>query len=62
MTSEQAYYDALKKIASDYQTSTQLRRNSERQYGLPFEEVIEMAYDNIQGIAKAAIKGKRRPK
>lgn len=54
-------YDALKIIASDYQTPSQLRRDSGNQYGLDFEEAIEMSYENIQGTAKAAIKGMKRP-
>lgn len=59
---EQAYYDALKSISKDFMTTEQLRRNSEKLYGLPFEEAMEMAYDNMQAIATQAIKGKRRPK
>lgn len=48
---------ALKIITNGYQTSTQLRKNAEKQYGLDFEEVIEMAYDNMQGVARQACKG-----
>ena len=29
-----------------YQTIKQLRRNCEKDYGLPFEEALEMAYEN----------------
>lgn len=54
------YYDTLKKIARDYQTPTQLRRN-EGQYGLSFTEELEMSYENIQQEAQLAIRGKRRP-
>lgn len=61
-TNELAYYNALRRIARLYQTSTQLRRNAERQYGLPFEEALEMAYDNIQAEAAKVIHGKRAPK
>ncbi len=60
--SEAAYFDALRAIARDYQTPEQLRRSAERDYGLPYEEVLEMAYDNMQATAKRAIHGKRRPK
>jgi hypothetical protein len=62
MSNEQIYFDALKTISRDYMSSDELRRKSEREYGLPFEEAMEMAYDNIQTLANAAIKGKRRPK
>lgn len=62
MSDEQRYYDVLKKIAKDYMTTRELMRNSERQYGLTYHEVLEMSYDNIQAEAATAIKGKRRPK
>ena len=57
----QKIYDTLKQI-SKFQTLKQLQRNSERQYGLEYEEVIEMAYENIIDGAKLALKGMRRPK
>ena len=60
MTTEQDYYDTLKIIAKDYMTPSQMRKN--RQYGLEFEEVLEMAYENIQKLAADAIKGRRRPR
>lgn len=47
---------ALKTIHKDYQTPDQLNKNGEKQYGLPADEVIEMAYENIQSLAKAACK------
>ena len=62
MTNEAIYYNALRQIARDYMSSDELRRKAEKQYGLPFEEALEMAYDNIQADAAAAIKGKRAPK
>jgi hypothetical protein len=34
-----------------------LRKNSEKQYGLDYEEALEMSYDNIQNRAKFALKG-----
>lgn len=60
--SEQAYYDALKRIAKSYQSTDWLQRNSERHYGLSYLEALEMAYENLQYEAAQAIKGKRRPK
>jgi hypothetical protein len=56
----QRLYDALRRIA-DFQTSERLRKVSLSQYGLEFSESIEMAYDNVIGEAKSAIKGMRRP-
>jgi hypothetical protein len=47
----------LRKIAKDYMTPEKLRKNSEKMYGLEFEECIEMVYENIQGDALYAIKG-----
>ena len=61
MSNEARYYDALKKIARGYQTAEQLRRRA-GQYGLSFDEEIEMAYENMQLEAERAIKGRRRPK
>ena len=58
---EQRYFDALKRIGK-YQTVEQLLRNSERQYGLEYIEALEMAYENIVQEAKAATRGRRRPK
>lgn len=60
MNREQEYFDALKRIAS-FQTPEQLRRTSEKQYGLNYEEALEMAYENMLHAAKDAVKGRRRP-
>lgn len=61
MSNEQRYYDALKVIAKSYQTAEQLSRNA-GQYGLDHLEELEMAYENMQQVAKNAIHGRRRPK
>lgn len=58
----QRMYTSLKIIAKDYQTSDQLRKNCEKNYGLDFEDAIEMAYHNIQSLASFAIKGVTIPK
>ncbi len=50
---------ALIRIAKEYQTPDQLRRNAERDYGLDAGEAIEMAYENIQSEARAAVCGTR---
>jgi hypothetical protein len=49
----------LKQIATGYMTPAQLRKSSRGDYGLDFDEAIEMSYDNIQNDAKYAIKGVR---
>lgn len=48
---------ALKVMTNGYQTTSQLRKNAEKQYGLDYEEVLEMAYENMQGVARQACKG-----
>lgn len=47
----------LKKISKEYQSPSQLRRGSEKQYGLEYEEALEMSYENIQSEAAFACKG-----
>lgn len=54
-------FTALKRIAA-YDSLERLRRDSERSYGLDYEEALEMAYDNVLEEAKSAIKGMRAPK
>jgi len=57
---EQAYFDALKRIARNYMTPDQIRRDA-KNVGLDYEEYLEMSYENIKAEAERAIKGKRRP-
>lgn len=57
---EQRLFDALKKITA-YHSPDELRRVSERKYGLEGDEAIEMAYENVLNEARQAIKGLRRP-
>ena len=46
--------ELLKRIsAMDYQSSDELRNESEAKYGLDYEEALEMAYDNMQGDVQA---------
>jgi hypothetical protein len=47
----------LLRISKQYMSSQKLRKESEGEYGLEFEEAIEMAYENVQSEAKAAVKG-----
>jgi len=51
--------NSLIKIHKGYQTPDQLRRNSEKEYGLGYEETLEMVYENIQSEAKQAVKNVR---
>lgn len=48
---------ALKLIYKDYETPEKLRKKSEQNYGLYYEEALEMAYGNIQDEARQTIKG-----
>ena len=54
-------YAALKRIA-DYQSAARMQRSSERDWGLPYEECLGMAYENLQQEAKTGLRGVRLPK
>jgi hypothetical protein len=54
-------YAALKRITR-YQTPEQLQRSHERDWGLPYEEALVYAYENIQQEARDAIRGMRLPR
>jgi hypothetical protein len=58
---EQEYFDALKEIAR-YRPSEWFEDHSQKEYGLSPREALEMAYDNMQARAAAAIRGRTRPK
>ncbi len=45
----------LQKIAHEYLSPSELETYSEQEYGLPYEEALEMAYENIQHEARCAI-------
>lgn len=55
-------YEALKRIAEDYQTPEMLRENADDEYGICPDEAIEMAYENVIWEAQHAIQGVQRPK
>lgn len=55
---EARFATALRRITA-YMTPNQLRRESEKKYGLDFTEALEMAYENVRDEAKAALKGYR---
>jgi len=56
---EQRFERALRRILA-YMTPAQLRRRCEKEYGLSYEEALEMTYKNIQGEARAGLSGVRR--
>jgi hypothetical protein len=51
-------YKFLKRIVA-YQSQERMQRSSERDWGLPYEEALAMAYENIQQEAKNGLKGVR---
>ncbi len=57
---EQRYFDALKRI-TQYQSPERLRKHSERDWGLGFEEALQSAYENVIEDAKHAVRGRKRP-
>lgn len=61
-SNERLYYATLRKIAKDYMSSERILRDGEKLYGVSGEEALQMAYDNIQVEAAAAIRGRRPPK
>jgi len=54
-------YAALRTITR-YQTPDHMRRHSIKEWGLPWEDTLEGAYENIQQTAKNAVKSVRLPK
>lgn len=52
----------LNRICKEYMTVEEMNKNAEKMYGLSSEEALEMAYENIQYDAKAAINGVRKIK
>ena len=54
--------NTLKLISKGYMTPSQLRRDSDKSFGLSYEESIEMSYENIQNDATSAAKGISRIK
>lgn len=61
MTQEQKYFDCLRAISKSDSLAF-LEKNSEKIYGVSYHEALEMAYENLQGIAGNVIHDKRRPK
>lgn len=48
--------ESLKRIKT-YQSPSQLRKDSEKDWGLDYEEALEMSYENIQAEASYSCKG-----
>lgn len=48
---------ALIKIGKGYQTPQQIHKTSKKTYGLDPEEVLQMAYENMQNDANIAVSG-----
>lgn len=59
---ELRYFDTLTKIANAYMTTEQLKKKAEKEYGVSYHEALEMAYENLQAEAAAAIFAARRPR
>ena len=53
-------YTFLRRIAA-YQTPDRLRKHSGEDWGVGYEKALEMAYENVLGEAKAALKQVRKP-
>lgn len=47
----------LIRISKHYMTPEQIRRNSEKSFGLGYEEALEMSYENVKSEASSAVKG-----
>ena len=56
----QRYFDALRLIAEDFQSAEELQTDSNVE-ALGYTEVLQMSYENMQIVAKAAVHGKARP-
>lgn len=54
-------YTVLKRITL-YDSPARLRKNSDKHWGLAYEEALEYAYENVRQEAKNAIRGVRLPK
>jgi len=53
-------YTFLRRIAA-YHTPERLRNRSQKDWGLDYEEALEMAYENVLQEAKSALKAVRKP-
>ena len=60
-SNELRYFDALRRIAKDYDSANKVIRTAGKRYALEGAEALAMAYENIQEEAAYAIKGRSRP-
>lgn len=51
----------LHRLAKGYMTTRELKKDCGKDYGLEYTEALEMAYENMQAEAKAAISKARGP-
>lgn len=58
----QEYYNVLHRIARGYMTTKELQKHAEKHWGLPYGEILEMVYDNIQADATRVIQHRKRPR
>lgn len=49
-------YIALKRI-TQYMSIKQIKKSSNKDYGLSYEEMLEMSYENLMSEAKNGLKG-----
>lgn len=56
---ESVFAGALRRILA-YDSPAKMRRDCGRDWGLAFDEALEMAYENIKAEAKQALSGYRR--
>lgn len=58
---EMRLWTALKVIGA-YYTPSKLRKKAEAEYGLSYEEALEMSYENIQATAIGAVRNVTKPR
>lgn len=49
----------LKRIANEYESPDDIEKHAEKKWGLPVDDAIRYAYDNVQDEARNAVKGVR---
>lgn len=50
---------ALKRIAHDYESPEDIEKHAEKKWGLPVDEAMRYAYDNVKAEAANAVRGVR---
>ncbi len=66
MTPKQKYdYNSMRNALiaiKSYQTPDKLRKDSEKEWGLDYQEALEMSYENIQEEARQGLRNTRQIK